>query len=110
MESGGIGHNVVSLVGRVSGQVTVHVLPSGDELRSFRLVVPRAEAAGKARASVDTIDVACWSARTRRSAERLADGAVVAVEGRLRRRFFATAAGRASRYEVEATRLRRGRG
>lgn len=85
MESGGIGHNVVSLVGRVSGQVTAHVLPSGDELRSFRLVVPRAEAAGKARASVDTIDVACWSARTRRSAERLADGVVVAVEGRLRR-------------------------
>ena len=29
------------------------------------------------------------------------------VEGALRRRFFATGAGRASRYEVEAQRLRR---
>jgi single-strand DNA-binding protein len=101
-----IGHNVVSLVGRVSGEVAERELPSGDHLSTFRLVVPRAEPT-QGRAVVDTVDIACWSGRTRRVAGRLGEGNVVAVEGALRRRFFATGAGRASRYEVEAERLRR---
>lgn len=105
MEDGRIGHNAVSLVGRISGEVVERELPSGDLLATFRLVVPREQAAGRAR--VDTIDVACWSGRTRRVAGRLGEGAVVAVEGALRRRFFAAGGGRASRYEVEAQRLRR---
>ena len=104
-----IGHNTVTLVGRISGEVVERELPSGDELTTFRVVVPReVQPAGPARG--DTIDVACWSARTRRVAGRLEEGAVVAVEGALRRRFFAAGAGRASRYEVEARRLRRTRG
>ncbi|MEE6286437.1 single-stranded DNA-binding protein [Georgenia sp. MJ173] len=104
-----LGHNTVSLVGRVSGEVTEHELPSGDHVANFRLVVPRPESSPAGRATVDTIDVACWSARTRRTAARLTEGTVVAVDGSLRRRFFATSAGRASRYEVEAVRLRRSR-
>lgn len=101
-----LGHNVVSLVGRVSGEVVDRELPSGDGLATFRLVVPREEPAS-GRARVDTIGVACWSGGTRRVAGRLAEGSVVAVEGALRRRFFATGTSRASRYEVEATRVRR---
>lgn len=101
-----IGHNVVSLVGRVSGEVAERELPSGDHLSTFRLVVPRPEQS-QGRARVDTVDVACWSGRTRRVAARLGEGTVVAVEGALRRRFFATGAGRGSRYEVEAVRVRR---
>lgn len=101
-----LGHNTVSLVGRVSGEVVERELPSGDRLATFRLVVPREESP-EGRARVDTIDVACWSGRTRRVAGRLGEGTVVAVEGALRRRFFAAGAGRASRYEVEAQRLRR---
>ncbi|HLT83709.1 MAG TPA: single-stranded DNA-binding protein [Phototrophicaceae bacterium] len=106
MTSDQVGHNAVSLVGRVSGEVEERELPSGDRLSTFRLVVPRPDA-GEGRARVDTIDVACWSGRTRRVAGRVGQGSVVAVEGALRRRFFATGAGRASRYEVEAQRLRR---
>ncbi|MBD8062405.1 single-stranded DNA-binding protein [Oceanitalea stevensii] len=106
MTSDQVGHNAVSLVGRVSGEVEERELPSGDRLSTFRLVVPRPDA-GEGRARVDTIDVACWSGRTRRVAGRVGEGSVVAVEGALRRRFFATGAGRASRYEVEAQRLRR---
>lgn len=109
MEDERIGHNVVILVGRVSGEVVERELPSGDHLATFRLVVPR-EAPPPGRPRVDTIDVACWSGRTRRVAGRLGEGAVVAVEGALRRRFFVAGAGRASRYEVEAQRLRRVRG
>ncbi len=106
MEDVRIGHNAVSLVGRVSGEVVERELPSGDRLTTFRLVVPREEP-GEGRTRVDTIDVACWTGRTRRVAGRLGEGIVVAVDGALRRRFFAAGAGRASRYEVEAARLRR---
>ncbi|AXH95245.1 single-stranded DNA-binding protein [Ornithinimicrobium avium] len=104
--------NEVHLVGRVSGEPTVRELPSGDELVQFRLVVPRDPRRGRAgtagsRQAVDTIDVACWGSRVRRSAARLPDGQAVEVRGSLHRRFFAAAAGRASRYEVEARTLRR---
>ncbi|MFX0539760.1 single-stranded DNA-binding protein [Ornithinimicrobium sp. Y1847] len=103
--------NEVRLVGRVSGEPTARELPSGDQLVQLRVVVDRPPRRGDGgRRQVDTIDVACWSARTRVSAQRLSEGHVVEVEGSLRRRFFATGAGRASRYEVEATRLRRARG
>lgn len=99
--------NEVHLVGRVSGEPTVRTMPSGDELVQFRLVVPRPERQAGARAQVDTIDVACWSSRSRRTAARLPDGQGVEVRGALRRRFFATAGGRASRYEVDAASVRR---
>lgn len=106
------GINEVRLVGRVSGEVDSRELPSGDELVSFRVVVRRpprrgAGQEGVRRPSIDTIDVACWSARTRTTAARFDDGQQVEVEGSLRRRFFVTGAGRASRYEVEAQRVRR---
>lgn len=100
--------NEVHLVGRVSGVPSVRSLPSGDELVSFRLVVPRPPRRGDpARGQVDTIDVACWGAAVRRTAARLPEGQDVEVHGSLRRRFFATGAGRASRYEVEASGVRR---
>lgn len=103
--------NEVRLVGRVSGEPAVRELPSGDELVHFRLVVPRPArrgAGGRQRSgAVDTIDVACWGSRVRRAAARLPDGQGVEVVGGLHRRFFASAGGRASRYEVEALSLRR---
>lgn len=99
--------NEVHLVGRVSGEPVVRELPSGDELVSLRVVIPREPRRGEGRAQVDTIDVACWTGAVRAVARRLPDGQGVQVDGALRRRFFATGAGRASRYEVEATALRR---
>lgn len=99
--------NEVHLVGRVSGEPVVRELPSGDELVSIRVVVPRAPRKGEKRTQVDTIDVACWASKVRAVAKRLPDGQGLEVDGSLRRRFFATGAGRASRYEVEAHALRR---
>ncbi|KGN39744.1 single-stranded DNA-binding protein [Knoellia aerolata DSM 18566] len=96
--------NTVELVGRVSGSPEARVLPSGDDLVTLRLVVPR-----PAGGPVDTIDLACWSAPSRRAALRLADGDTVHVTGALRRRFFRTAGGAASRYEVEVSRVSRRR-
>lgn len=103
----GAHRNEVVLVGRVSAEAEARDLPSGDRLVTLRVVVDRPPARGSTRRTVDVIDVACWSRRTQRSAERLAAQDGVRVEGALRRRFFAGAVGRASRYEVEATRLTR---
>ena len=101
--------NEVRLVGRVSADPECRELPSGDAVTTLRVVVKRPAGAGAvaSRATVDTIDIACWSAATRRVAGRLVAGQTVEVTGALRRRFFRGPDGAASRYEVEVTRLRR---
>lgn len=102
----GPGHlNSVTLVGRVSAAADVRELPSGDRLATLRVVVDRPATRGTTKRVVDVIDVACWTKRTQRTAGSLAPDDQVRVEGALRRRFFATSTGRASRYEVEASRL-----
>jgi single-strand DNA-binding protein len=102
------GHvNTVTLVGRVSAPPEVRDLPSGDRLVTLRVVVDRPPERGSTKRAVDVIDVACWSKRTQRTAGSLGPADAVRVEGALRRRFFATGGGRASRYEVEASRLAR---
>ncbi len=98
--------NEVRLCGRLSGVPDARVLPSGDTVVLLRVVVDRPPASD-GRRRVDTIDVACWSARTRRTATRLPEGQVVEVEGSLRRRFFRSGGTAASRYEVEARSVRR---
>jgi single-strand DNA-binding protein len=95
--------NEVTLVGRVSADPEVRVLPSGDEITVWRLVVARGvEAAGQ-----DTLDCSAWSARTRKTAASWSAGDVVEVQGALRRRFWRTPASLASRCEVEVSRARR---
>ena len=98
--------NVVKLVGRVSAVGEPRELPSGDVVV---MVVSRPPRRARG-ATVDTIDVACWSARARRAASRCAVGDEVEVEGSLRRRFFRAGGGVASRYEVEASAVKRRRG
>lgn len=102
--------NAVVLVGRVSVPPETRTLPSGDELVTFRLVVPRSGprrgVGAKARSTVDVLDIACWSARTRRCALRLQGGEMVRVEGALRRRFFRAGGATASRFEVKAASVR----
>jgi single-strand DNA-binding protein len=80
--------NSVELVGHVSGEPVERLLPSGDHLVTFRVVVPRSPAARRrTRQSVDTLECSAWSARVRRAAVRLATGDQVAVRGELRRTF-----------------------
>lgn len=90
---------MVLLRGRLAAEPVVRVLPSGDELCSFRLVVDRPPGE---RVRVDSIDCAATAARVRRTLLRAAPGDVVELTGRLRRRFWRSAAGPASRYEVVA--------
>ena len=90
-------------------------MPSGDVVVLFRLVVPRpagrrsasARGASRKAVTVDTIDIACWSARTRRAALRLQEGETAEVSGSLHRRFFRAGGGAVSRYEVDAATVAR---
>lgn len=101
-----VDENTVRLSGRVTGVGQALTLPSGDVVHTIRVTVRRPTASAD-RTGVDAIDVACWSAGTRRTAARLQVGDRVVVDGSLRRRFFRVGVSAASRYEVEAQRLRR---
>jgi single-strand DNA-binding protein len=98
--------NEVTLVGRLSQPAEEQVLPSGDGLWKFRVIVARSGAAA-ARASVDALDCVVWAKRPARSVAAWRAGDVVEVRGSLRRRFFAPAGGgRVSRCEVEVSSAR----
>lgn len=95
--------NEVFLRGRLAAEPVPRTMPSGDELCSFRLTVPRPEGE---RTRVDSIECAATNARVRRSLARAQPGDECEVTGSLRRRFWRSAQGLASRYEVEVSGLR----
>jgi single-strand DNA-binding protein len=97
--------NEVRLVGRLSAEPDEREMPSGDLMVSFRVVVPRAPDPRR-RTSVDALECVAWTGRSRRAVRSWRVGDVVEVTGELRRRFFRTAAGPASRVEVEVVRAR----
>src|SRR5690349_2392455 len=80
--------NEVRLVGRVSRAPEERVLPSGDSVWTFRVVVPRGGPTGKSRQTVDAIECAAWTSRTHRSVRSWSADDVVEVVGALHRRFF----------------------
>jgi single-strand DNA-binding protein len=94
--------NEVRLVGRMSRDPEERILPSGDAMWTFRLVVAR-EANARSRQSVDTLDCAVWGGRVRASVATWSADDVVEVAGAVRRRFFSTAGGPASRVEIEVS-------
>lgn len=94
--------NQVCLVGRVSRPPEQRVLPSGDEMWTFRVVVDRGPG-GRSRQTVDALECAAWTARARRSVRSWSEGDVVEVAGSLRRRFFRASGAVGSRVEVEMT-------
>lgn len=94
--------NDVHLIGRISVPAKSRVLPSGDEIATFRLVVDRVVTASRSKARVDAVECIAWSARMRAQVGRWGAGDVVELRGALRRRFFRSASGRTeSRTEVE---------
>lgn len=94
--------NEVLLRGRVSGEPTQKELPSGDLVVEFRIVVPR-----KSRDGVDTLDIAAWTSRTRRTGITLKSDEWVEVSGAVRRRFWQAPSGLASRWQIEASAISR---
>lgn len=111
-EEQGDSGNEVRLVGRLGMEPVSVELPSGDVVVTFRVTVDRGSR-HRSRQKVDALECAAWTAKTRRRVLSAKPGDVLEVSGALRRRFFRTAQGAASRVEVEvgAVRvLRRGAG
>lgn len=101
--------NTVRLTGRLTAAPGERTLPSGDVIVTFRVSVPRQDTP-MSRGSKQTTDwVGCvaFGARPRRSVASWAAGDEVALEGALRRRFYRTAGGAATRLEVEVLKARR---
>ena len=94
--------NDLLLRGRVSAPAIEKELPSGDKVVEFRLIVTRMERGG-----VDTLDIAAWSSKMRRSALTLKEGEWIEITGAIHRRFWSGAAGVASRWQVEAAEISR---
>lgn len=105
--------NEVRIQGRVSGEPRHRTLPSGDEIVSIRVVVPRAGRGrpppGRpgARVTVDTIDCVAWTRGPQNAMAGLSSEDHVLVTGALRRRFWRAGASVASVFEVEVTCVRR---
>ena len=112
-EAGDVAHsNEVRLVGRLAAVPVARELPSGDRLLQFRLVVARAPSGrtgggGRRAPTVDTLDCAAWRRDVQRTLGSSQVGDVLEVTGALRRRFWRTPGGAASRSEVEVLRVRR---
>lgn len=100
--------NEVLLRGRLSRPAEERVLPSGDTVWTFRVVVGRPRLPGSrrddTRARVDALECAVWSGRVKRSVPTWRDGDVVEVSGALRRRFFKSGGATVSRVEVDVAR------
>lgn len=103
--------NDVRLVGRLTGTPAVIELPSGDELVTFRISVPRsspsgANSAGVTTQRVDSVPCTAWSPRLRRSILTWRPGDLVEVAGAVRCRFYQAGGATRSRVEVEASSAR----
>jgi single-strand DNA-binding protein len=98
--------NEVYLVGRVSSVPVEKIMPSGDKVVEFRLVIAR-EKSRTGKREVDTLDIAAWSSKVRKSALSLKLDTWIELDGAVRRRFWQAPGGLASRWQVEASEVRR---
>jgi single-strand DNA-binding protein len=94
--------NDLLLRGRVSAPATTKELPSGDKIVEFRLIVTRTDRDG-----VDTLDIAAWSAKSRKTALSLKSDEWVEISGSVHRRFWQAPSGLASRWQVQAVEISR---
>ena len=94
--------NEVFLVGRVTSLAVEKLLPSGDRVVEFRVVIGRAKSRGSKK-EVDSLDIAAWSSKARKAAMGVKVDTWVQVTGAVRRRFWRAPSGLASRWQVEAS-------
>lgn len=102
-----VSRNDVTLVGRLGGAPARRPLPSGDVLVAWRLIVDRTARPPGARRVVDTLPCVTFERDVCRETERWQIGDTLEVRGAVRRRFWRTASGAVSRYEIEVTHARR---
>lgn len=98
--------NEVRVVGRLGSNVGVKVLPSGDEITVFSIIVDRPAREIRGTTRIDTI--ACVTSRVQ-IGSRLSNwepGRWIEAEGVLRRRFWRAGGGLGSAMEVDVRRVK----
>ena len=108
--------NDVLLIGELAAPPQVRTLPSGDEVLAFRLTVRSAPdrvrsatklaAAGSPTHQTDSLECAAWRPVLQTRLQRCGVGDVLEISGALRHRFWRGPGGLASRYEIEADKIR----
>ena len=101
-----IDRNDVLLRGRLSAPAELRILPSGDPLVTFRLIVRRPEPRARGR-SVDVLTCLTYDRALQRRVALWQPGDVVEVEGALQRRFWRTPTGKESVCEVNCRKGRK---
>lgn len=103
--------NEVRLAGRVTSGPEQRVLPSGDVIVTFRMSMARQPTpmSRRSRQPADWVDCVAFGARSRRTVASWQAGDRVVVEGALRRRFYRSGDGAATRLEVEVLKATRPR-
>lgn len=98
--------NEVRVVGRLGTQVGVKVLPSGDEITVFSIIVDRPAREIRGTTRIDTI--ACVTSRVQLAARLRSwqPGRWIEAEGVLRRRFWRAGGGLGSAMEVDVRRVK----
>ena len=74
-------------------------MPCGDRVNEFRVEIDRK---GK---GIDTIDIAAWTSMLRKKISSLMVDDWVEISGSVRRRFWQSSSGVASRWQVEAAKI-----
>jgi single-strand DNA-binding protein len=102
-------YSEVTIVGRLGSRVEQRVLPSGDTVTTFTVVVdrPARDRVTGSGTHVDAIACQTFRAPVARRLESLGAGDWVRAEGPLRRRFWRAGAALGSAMEVDVRRLER---
>jgi single-strand DNA-binding protein len=98
--------NEVVVAGRLKAPPKSKVLPSGDQIVTWRLIVARPKSRAS-RQSTDWVDCVAFGARVRRAAMSWEVDDVIEVNGALRRRFWRGANGLTSGCEIDVVRATR---
>jgi single-strand DNA-binding protein len=96
--------NSTNLIGRLAGEVELRTTPTGKQVASFRLAVPRQRRAGADRGAV-FLTVQAWETRAELAARVLRKGDRVGVSGRLDQEEWESTSGRRERVLVVAEEL-----
>lgn len=110
-DAAAVSANEVRLAGRVTSGPDERVLPSGDVIVMFRMSMVRRPTpmSRGSRQPADWVDCVAFGARCRRTVGGWQPGDRVVVEGALRRRFYRSGEGAATRLEVEVLKASRPR-
>ena len=99
------GINEVHPIGKLGQQVFTKQMPSGDEITTFTVIVPRTSKPRVSNQKVDSLACQTLKPAIRTKVETWPVGTWVEIQGELRRRFWQSGKGLGSATEIEVRSL-----